>query len=806
MILLVMVTAACTAAVAETQDKFFLTPDERDFLRAMPPLAVGFNTGLLPYSYVDDSGHVNGMAIDYLNYLRDTLGLQFQIRPAQNAKHAIDEMHDGRLDMLAVAVSGDEILRGLAVSQPYAVFPVVVIGRNSALPLGHLRDLAGKQVVVTEAGGVGVLVRREVPEVRLTIVPSVRAGLALVADGAADAYVDDIASTDIELHRSYAGKLRVIGSAEHMLGIGFAVSPSLAARLVPLIDRALRSLPEQMRLAIQNRYVAAGHTTEASWMEVLWRASPIVAVLLIVVLFLLRSQRLLRKEGEAAEAASQAKDGFLAMMSHEIRTPMSGVLGLAELLSHTSLTREQAATVNMIEDSAGALLQILDDILDYSKIEAGSLDIEAQPVDIRELCDITLGLLAARAYEKGLLLRFQVDAQVAAVVLGDGVRLRQILFNLLGNAIKFTEFGIVSLSVTCTREEHGMQTLYWQVTDSGIGISPEAQGRLFEPFVQADTSTTRRFGGTGLGLAICRQLVALMNGSIRLKSVPGVGTQAGVEITLPIVERSHARMATAGARFDVRIPDAAVGRALTALLIAAGATPCDDRAGLYAQVVFLADGEDCPPVAHGRPKPVVVHVSERPKLAGYRLTADDVRLSINPLSWRAVVGATMMALTRHGPESSLEPGPTAQQPVRRMTREEAIARGQLILVAEDHATNRILLERQLSLLGYACDAVEDGEQALASLSGNAYALLITDCHMPVVNGYELARRIRLAEADMPVPLRHLPIIAITASTEAEEAQRCKEAGMDECLTKPTQLNTLRGCLERWLAAGHEMTR
>jgi len=1054
-------------------DQFFLTPEESAFLNALPPLRVGFDVGLPPYSYLDDSGRPSGIALDYLSYLGEALGLRFQRVPSGNFGKTVDAMHDGALDLMAVAAPNDPGLRRLPVSRPYAAFPVVIVGRQSAPAVGHLRELAGLRVVVTAAGGAGGVVRRGVPGALLSTAPSVHAALQSVADGDADVYVDDLASADVELQRSFAGKLRVIGSGERLLDIGFAVSPALSERLLPLVNRALSALQDQRRLDIQKRYMAASYVLEPSWRQILERAGLPIAALLCIVAVLLRSQYLLRKEAagrraverkvsvqqrfqstlidavplpiavmdkdgrylainaaflslldvtrerlvgrlqneaavwgadisatldqairdamqagemhhialdfqaasgharhflcwlqpfapneseaggvifsavevseirraelkareaearltdvtrhlpatvfqmrqardghfafvwvsgntqelfgldaedmmadsarvracvhpddaeplraavtragaalqavnhevrlrgrggfqwarlhavprreddgttlwngywtdtteeheraaalasarDIAEAASRAKDNFLAMMSHEIRTPMSGVLGLVELLGHTELSREQASTVGMIEDSAGALLQILDDILDYSKIEAGRIDIEWLPLDLRELCDNALGLLATRAHDKGLLMRLDVSDDVAAVVLGDSVRLRQILFNLLSNAIKFTEHGTVTLAVEAAGERDGRQTVVFRISDTGVGIELDKQARLFEPFMQADSSTTRRFGGTGLGLSICRRLLVLMHGEITLASAPGAGTQAEVRLALPVRDMAYTVRPLAGRRAAIRVADAQVSRAIAHLLRAAGAQTVEQRQPARADgagepgfdLLFLDDGTEAP--ASG-----AIRITDKPKLAGYRLTRSDVRLSANPLTWRALRAASLAAVGSQAARGAEPAAAPAQVPA--VSRELALAQGRLILIAEDHPTNRILLQRQLKVLGYASDAVGDGGEALAALGRTSYALLITDCHMPVMNGYELAGRVRAQEAaeagDDAEGRRHLPIVAITASTEAEEMQRCLDAGMDECLFKPAQLHVLRACLERWI--------
>ncbi|WP_459721238.1 ATP-binding protein, partial [Paraburkholderia sp. 2C] len=499
----------------------------------------------------------------------------------------------------------------------------------------------------------------------------------------------------------------------------------------------------------------------------------------------LRSDELARAR-DLAEAASRAKDDFLAMMSHEIRTPMNGVLGLVEVLERTRLDADQGEMLRMIHESAGALLQILDDLLDYSKIEAGRLTIETEPLDLRDMVDTSVGLLAARAHEKGLKVRVDVEPQVAAVVRGDSVRLRQILFNLLGNAIKFTPSGEVDVHVAVVQHTEAEQTVQITVEDTGIGIAPDVQARLFEPFVQAETSTTRRFGGTGLGLTICRKLVDLMGGTLELHSTPDVGTRMTLQLLMPVESPSYTAGGLRGKRGLVAVADTRVqqallhfGAALGIELRAAshGAPELRDAHALAAvDLVFIGDGFDV--AAHALPHSRLIRLTEKPKPTGYRIVDDTVRVSINPISWRGLGAACAAALTGLAPKPARERA--RGEPLAQVTppdRERAIASGRLVLVAEDHPVNQELIRHQLALLGFACDVVNDGEEALQALERTRYGFLITDCHMPNLSGYELARRIREREAgDVQAPrAAHLPIVGITANTAAEDLKACRDA-------------------------------
>ncbi|MEA3089566.1 MAG: hypothetical protein QOJ04_908, partial [Caballeronia sp.] len=425
--------------------------------------------------------------------------------------------------------------------------------------------------------------------------------------------------------------------------------------------------------------------------------------------------------------------------------------------------------------------------------------IESMPIDLRELVDSAIGLLAGRAHEKGLRVRVDVAPDIAASLRGDSVRLRQVLFNLISNAIKFTMKGEVALTVNLVGGAHGMQTVELSVEDTGIGIAADAQARLFEPFVQAESSTTRRFGGTGLGLTICHKLVELMGGTLELQSQVGVGTRMIVRLDMP-VETTHYQIdGLRGKSGIIAIDDQRVARALVDYGQALGlklVIRSRDDAALRDPQTF--DGIDLVFLSETHPEALplktrVIHVTEKPKPTGYRILDNDIRVSVNPISWRGLGAACVAALTglpqivsraTRGIDTNNEPP----------DRERAIRMGRLVLVAEDHPVNQELIRHQLSLLGFACDVVQDGVEALAALKQTHYGFLITDCHMPNMTGYELARRVRASELGLS---KRLPILGITASTAPEELSMCRDAGMDDCFVKPTRLVTLRDHLNRW---------
>jgi signal transduction histidine kinase/CheY-like chemotaxis protein/HPt (histidine-containing phosphotransfer) domain-containing protein len=388
-----------------------------------------------------------------------------------------------------------------------------------------------------------------------------------------------------------------------------------------------------------------------------------------------RAETGLRAARDEADRSARAKSEFLAMMSHEIRSPMSGLLGVIELLRETSLDDDQSHMVEMVHGSAASLLRVVNDVLDFSRIEAGGLSLAREPIDLRATIAAAVEPLALAAADKGLRFACQVDEAVPPSVMLDPLRLRQVLVNLLNNAIKFTASGQVSLTVTC-----GGGTLSFAVCDSGIGMTPEQCARLFQPFSQADASTTKLFGGTGLGLSISRRLARLHGGDITVESEAGRGSTFRLDLPL-------------------RCPDAAAA-----------------------------------------------------------------------------------------------PGPDAGVPVDRSR-----LQSRLVLVAEDQATNLWLIQRQLEHLGCIVTGVQDGHAALGALDGGGFELLITDCHMPGMDGVALTRHIRRQEAERHAPA--LPILALTADVTQPMRERCLAAGVNDVLPKPIHLARLEAAICRALTGG-----
>lgn len=547
--------------------------------------------------------------------------------------------------------------------------------------------------------------------------------------------------------------------------------------------------------------------------------------------------RELERARNAADAAAKAKSDFLAAMSHEIRTPMNGVIGMVDVLARSSLKAHQVAMVDLIRDSAYSLLSIIDDILDFSKIEAGRLEIESEPMDIAEVVEKVCTMLNRLAEKQKVELILFTDPAIPEVVLGDALRLRQVLINLANNAIKFsggtTLNGRVIVRALLQAQVNDQVFVEFQVIDNGIGMTEETVGGLFQAFTQADISTTRRFGGTGLGLSISSNLAKLMGGSILVSSALNKGSTFTLRLPFaacPPQQREER-------------PDALV-KGLTCLLIGNGETQSGDLMTYLqdagAQVHRARSLDEASTLAHSLPRRQWIWIVNTPAdtpvplerlrevarqspatdtrfvVIGHghnrypqQFDADRISIDGNVLTRNALLQAVAIAAGRaqYADEQLDIPGTSPIPAPVALSREEARRQKRLILVVEDNAINQKVIMQQLTLLGFTADLASEGQQALLRWRSGDYALVITDLHMPGMDGYQLASAIRGEELANQagrgrqashLSIERVPIVALTANALKSEAARCIAAGMNDYMSKPTPLADLQALLEKWL--------
>ncbi|MDT7042354.1 PAS domain S-box protein [Candidatus Nitronereus thalassa] len=557
-----------------------------------------------------------------------------------------------------------------------------------------------------------------------------------------------------------------------------------------------------------------------------------------------------RKQFEAhlVEARDQAfeavrlKSAFLAMVSHEIRTPMNGVLGMTGMLLESNLTKDQRECAETVQHSADALLSIINDVLDFSKIESGKLDIETLDFDLRIAIEDVLDLVGAKAQEKGLELVGLVYASVPTAVRGDPGRVRQILLNLVGNAIKFTEQGEIVIQVVPENETPEMVTIRIEVMDTGIGLTAEAQQRLFQPFTQADSSTTRKFGGTGLGLAICKQLTELMHGQIGVESTPGHGSRFWFTIQLEKQvnqKNNKITMSTSlkGRRVCV-VDDNDTNRLLMHHYAQAWGMTCLSAESGFEALTFLRDAK-----AQGQPCDLLVLAYQMPEMSGLELARqvkadpalNDIKIVlVTSLGRRGDAAAAKEAgiaayLTKPLHHDQLRDcleqvikGPVGggKDLITKYTLREAQRRQEgRLLVADDNIVNQKVAVRMLEKLGYRVDVVANGSEAVEAVSRITYDAVLMDCQMPEMDGFEATQEIRKRESllvardsslgDQEISgasderratsdQRRVPIIAMTANAMPGDRENCLKAGMDDFVSKPVKIEALEAVLMEWV--------
>lgn len=806
--------AACAAPAKEGA---VWTEEEARFIREHPVIRLGVDPEFVPYEFFDEEGQYTGITSEYLNLISGISGLRFDAAPGHTWPEAYDKALAGELDALPAVGMTQERAEHFLYSKPYYEFKRVIVVREDEREINDLRDMEGR-IIAVQRNSSHHSYLLEHPGISLSLYDDVGEALAAVATGAERAFVGNLATCNYLIRSSALTGLRLISfEARKQQELYFAARKDWP-ELISIFNKSLDLIPQAQKAAINQRWIDLDTDIDYSQMiRLALLAGGIAAIILGVSFFWIsRLRREIRHRTQIqqdletakrqADEANEFKSSFMARMSHEIRTPLNGITGMAYLLKRTGLSLTQRMYVDRITRASGNMLSIINDILDFSKIEAGKVDLEAAPFSLDQVIENVISIVSYQIEEQQIGFKLSKDSQLPNWFIGDAKRIEQVLLNLLNNAAKFTQKGEVSLDIRLVARQQDKYHLAFTVKDTGIGMDEQQVSRLFQPFVQGDSSITRRFGGSGLGLSIVKNLVDMMRGEIQVFSAPGEGSTFILELALSVDKEREAAYAKSmsGEHFkDLRalvLEKTGSSINLIESYLGAFGMRCELTTSQASAVGMLeaADGK------FSKPFDLLILDYETPAEGGFafvRSMLDNARIQRKP---RVIM---LLPMTREDlfdrlNENGVDIGigkpiipsvlfngildlfklkaVSASQPSSHSQGGPApLENGFSVLVADDNKTNQLIASSLLEQINVHAVMASDGQEAFTLFRDSARRpdLILMDLHMPVMDGYESAKKIREISPDVP-------IIAMTADVITGVKEKCEACGITQFISKP----------------------
>jgi len=818
----------------DLRQEMVLSEDEKRWLSEHKNIRLGIDPTYPPFEFLDATKVYSGVSSDYARHLEKRLNVDMTPASGLNWAEVMEKSRAGEIDVIPCIVKTTELSKFLLFTKPYASFPMVIVTRQDAPFVSGVGDFADDRVGVIKGYASQEILERDHPTRKFYLAENLEEGLNALSRGKLDAFVDNIAAINYTTQKLGLTNLKVAVATPYSFDLALAVRKDWAT-LAGILDKALAEIPESTKAEINNRWINVRFQRQVDWTLILKIVIPIVLAGGFLLLTFLGWNRRLRKEvtkrkeaeeqlhgaKQIAEEATRMKSDFLANMSHEIRTPMNAVIGMAHLALQTDLTAKQEDYLKKIQRSAHLLLGIVNDILDFSKIEAGKLQMEFVDFTLEEVLDDVSTVVGMKAHEKELEFLLDNAQDVPTALVGDPLRLAQILSNLCNNAVKFTDKGEVVVSTRVVERGEQEVTLRFSVRDTGVGLTGEQQGKLFQAFSQADSSTTRKYGGTGLGLTISKRLVNMMKGEIWVESEPGRGSEFIFTARFGLarkVPRKHLEPTAdlRGMRVLV-VDDNASSREILQTLLESMSFEVSVAASAEEGIAELEKD------ANTRPHKLVVMDWKMPGMDGINASAVIKRhpgipqkpkiiivtaysreevmqrsekvgvdgFLLKPVGQSVLFDAIMVAFDKEVSEAERTTDGVAGRDEQSMN-----IRGSRLLLVEDNEVNQQVAKEILELAGLVVTIANNGKEAVEAVKSGDYDAVLMDIQMPVMGGDEATREIRKDEL-----FRELPIIAMTAHAMAGDREKSLGAGMNDHVTKPIDPEQLLKTLALWIKPG-----
>ncbi|MBP1754597.1 MAG: sensor histidine kinase [Firmicutes bacterium] len=816
-VMFVMLGTFSTIATAATSDQIEFTSEEKAFIKEHPTIHLGVDPEFVPYEFIDSDGVYKGIAADYIKLLSQRIGIEFQIEKDITWSDAYEMGVEKKLDALPCVSKTTERQNYFLFSEPYFTFQRVIIVREDNNAINNLEDLKYTTVSVQENSSHHSYLSK-IPEINLSLYPTVEEALIAVSKGNETSFVGNLA-TSAYLIKSYGltGLKYVSLDEEDQQHLYFAVRNDWPV-LVSIINKGLVSITEEEKMEITDKWIGLENRVDYSriirYLTIL--GIFILAIFMVSVYWILRLKKEIAKRSiieeelrcskSEAEMANRVKSTFLARMSHEIRTPLNAIIGMSYLIRKTDISLTQRMYVDKINQAAHNMLGIINDILDFSKIEAGKIEIEKISFSLDKVIQQVISVMSFRVEEQKIDFSFAKDSNIPTFFIGDSKRIEQMLLNLLSNAVKFTSEGEVSLGIRLLTQEGNQYELEFSVKDTGIGMSETQIQQLFLPFSQADSSINRRFGGTGLGLSIVKSLVEMMDGEIQIHSKEGQGSTFIIKLPLPLdEEREFAERNKAASIYvqDLKILVLAQNDTLIHLMdtymtsfgMKAEFIKSPENAGelleeshrlrgnLYNLFIIDYDVLEDKCFEYARHVLETSSCSVAPKVIMLlpliredlfeKLSEYGIHLGITKPIIPSILFDGIQELFKKDDLEGVLPSTISEK------REKKVGANCCVLVVEDNKTNQLIAKTILEQVGLRVILTENGEEGSNYYLQNRKEidLILMDLHMPVLNGYEAAVRIRLQDTEVP-------IVAMTADAITGVEDQCRSVGINHYISKP----------------------